>query len=732
MATASNTFIERELSDASCAVPFDVLGLHKNSSGKGLILRVWMPGARAVEVVDTARNRTVGEMPRVASSDLFELEFPRRRVLFPYVLRMESDGDVREVLDPYEFRSALLVERDIDSHRLHDILGAHRCHMDKDSRGIADGVRFSVYAPAARSVSVVGDFNNWDGRVHPMQGSGEGMWQLFIPGLADGSLYKFELKGPTGDVLPAKTDPFGFYAEQPPGNSSIVHDRQTYDWGDQQWCEIRDSAGYRNDQAMSVYEVHLGSWMRHADGRHLNYRELVDRLLPYVLEMAFTHIELLPIMEHPFLGSWGYQTTGMFAPTSRYGPPDDFKYLVDSCHQAGVGVILDWVPAHFPADEHALSAFDGTPLFEHADPRRGWHPDWDTLIYDFGKDFVRNFLISSSLFWMEEYHADGIRVDAVASMLYLDYSRKDDEWLPNVHGGNENLEAISFLKQMNEVLHAEHPGVLTIAEESTAWPKVSKPTYDGGLGFGFKWNMGWMHDTLSYMSREPVHRKYHHGELTFGMLYAYDEHFMLPLSHDEVVHGKKSLLAKMPGDDWQQHANLRLYLAYLYGYPGKKLLFMGGEFGQTHEWDHDGELDWQLLEEQPHAGLRRMVCDLNKIYRTRRSLHKADYEHDGFDWIDPSNADMSVISFMRSAPGSDEPILVVSNMTPTVCSDFRLGAPCKGQYAEILNTDSHVYGGSNVGNAGIIVAEESPLHGLPCSLALTLPPLATLFLSPVR
>ncbi|MGI9265649.1 MAG: 1,4-alpha-glucan branching protein GlgB, partial [Gammaproteobacteria bacterium] len=625
----------------------------------------------------------------------------------------------------------LTAEREIDPYRLHNILGAHLCSVGRDSRGVAEGVWFSVYAPAARAVSVIGDFNNWDGRCHPMHGSDKGMWQLFIPNLDAGSLYKFELKGQTGDVLPAKTDPFGFFAEQPPGNSSIVHDRQAYSWGDQHWCDNRDSAGYRDDQAISVYEVHLGSWMRHADGRHLSYRELVGKLLPYVSEMAFTHVELLPVMEHPFLGSWGYQTTGMFAPTSRYGSPDDFKYFVDCCHQAGIGVILDWVPAHFPSDEHALSAFDGTPLFEHADPRRGWHPDWDTLIYDYGKDFVRNFLISSSLFWLEEFHADGIRVDAVASMLYLDYSRKEDEWLPNVHGGNENLEAIRFLKKMNETLHAEHPGVLTIAEESTAWPKVSRPTYDDGLGFGFKWNMGWMHDTLSYMSREPIHRKYHHGELTFGMLYAYDEHFMLPLSHDEVVHGKKSLLQKMPGDDWQQHANLRLYLAYLFGYPGKKLLFMGGEFGQVREWNHDGELDWGLLGEQRHEGLRQLVGDLNKIYRARPALYASDYERHGFDWIDHSNADMSVISFVRSAPGRDEPLMVVSNMTPEICSDFRIGAPSRGNYAEVLNTDAQLYGGSNVCNADIICAEESPLHGLPFSVTLTLPPLATLYLSPV-
>ena len=732
MTVAANNLIVQELGAARCAVPFDILGLHHNPQGKGLLLRVWRPGAWSIEVVDTARKKSLGEMKRVGSSDLFLMEYPRRRRPFPYLLRVVEDGHTLDIIDPYDFGVALSASREVDPHRLYDSLGAHPVRLSRDSQGTVQGVLFSVFAPAARAISIVGDFNNWDGRCHPMQGSEQGMWQLFMPELGPGALYKFELKGPDGDLLPAKTDPFGFYAEQPPGNSSIVHDRHGYQWQDSEWCGSRDAAGYRCDQPLSVYEVHLGSWMRHADGRHLSYRELVDKLLPYVKEMGYTHVELLPVMEHPFLGSWGYQTTGMFAPTSRFGSPDDFKYFVDCCHLSGVGVILDWVPAHFPADQHALSRFDGTTLFEHADPRRGWHPDWDTLIYDYGSEFVRNFLVSSSLFWIEEYHADGIRVDAVASMLYLDYSREEGEWIPNIHGGNENLEAIRFIREMNEVLHTEHPGVLTIAEESTAWPKVSKPTYDGGLGFGFKWNMGWMHDTLSYMSREPVHRKFHHGELTFGMLYAYDEHFLLPLSHDEVVHGKGSLLTKMPGDEWQKLANLRLYYAYMYAYPGKKMFFMGNEFGQIREWDHDGQLDWSLLENEGHEGLRILVRDLNWIYRARPALFEADYEPYGFDWIDPSNADMSVISFVRSAPGSDESVLVVSNMTPGVHHEFRLGVPGAGNYNELLNTDSQLYGGSNVGNEGVVIAEEIALHGQPFSVTLTLPPLATLFLSIVK
>jgi len=732
MTLPAATLIIPELEAARCAVPFGILGLQENVQGKGLLLRVWRPGAGSVEVIDTTQKKSLGEMQRVGSSDLFLIEFPRRRRPFPYLLRVIEKGKSLDIIDPYDFGTAISESHPVDPHRLQNTMGAQPRRLSRNSRGLVRGVLFSVYAPAARAVSVVGDFNNWDGRCHPMQGSDQGLWQLFLPELAAGALYKFELKGPDEDLLPAKADPFGFYAEQPPGNSSIVHDRHGYHWRDHKWCENRDSAGYRDDQAMSVYVVHPGSWMRHADGRHLSYRELVDRLLPYVEEMGYTHIELLPVMEHPFLGSWGYQTTGMFAPTSRFGSPDDFKYFVDCCHLAGIGVILDWVPAHFPADEHALSKFDGTTLFEHADPRRGWHPDWDTLIYDYGSEFIRNFLISSSLFWIEEYHADGIRVDAVASMLYLDYSREEGEWIPNIHGGNENLDAIRFISEMNEVLHTEHPGVLTIAEESTAWPKVSKPTYDGGLGFGFKWNMGWMHDTLSYMRREPVHRKYHHSELTFGMLYAYDEHFVLPLSHDEVVHGKGSLLTKMPGDEWQKFANLRLYYAYMYAYPGKKMLFMGGEFGQAREWNHDGELDWFLLKDQRHEGLRNLVRDLNLIYRSRPALFEADYERCGFDWVDHSNSEMSVISFLRSAPGTDTPILVVSNMTAGIHHDFRLGAPDGGNYQELLNTDSHAYGGSNVGNEGVVTAEEIPLHGLPYSLTLTLPPLATLFLSVVN
>jgi 1,4-alpha-glucan branching enzyme len=592
----------------------------------------------------------------------------------------------------------------------------------------ATGVLFSVYAPSARAVSVVGDFNSWDGRRHPMQSSFEGIWRLFVPGLERGALYKFEIKGPDGNLLPIKSDPFAMYSEQPPGNASIVLDRESYQWGDADWCKARDGGGYRSDVPVSIYELHPGSWRRHPDGRHLSYLELTDQLIPYLQQMGYTHVELLPVMEHPFLGSWGYQPTALFAPTSRYGPPDDFKSFVDQCHRNGIGVILDWVPAHFPGDEHGLVQFDGTALFEHPDPMRGWHPDWNTCIYDYGRRFVRDFLISSALFWVEEYHADGLRIDAVASMLYLDYSRKQGEWLPNIYGGNENLDAIEFIKELNITLHREHPGVMTIAEESTAWPKVSRPTYDGGLGFGYKWNMGWMHDVLNYMSKDPLYRKYHHGDLTFSLMYAFDEHFVLPLSHDEVVHGKGSLISKMPGDEWQKHANLRLFLSYLYTHPGKKMLFMGGEFGQVREWNHDVQLDWYLLENPRHAGLQHLVCDLNRLYRSEPALYEQDHESAGFRWIDHADAEQSIISFMRFSRDRGDYVVVVCNMTPVARVAYRVGVPQTGRFREVLNSDSDLYGGSNCGNAGALDADPVAAHGQPASLSLTLPPLSALVL----
>ena len=729
MIDEASAFLLEELRDARCAVPFQFLGLHAEPGGAGMVLRVWMPDTDWVEVVDLGARRSLGRMERAGDSDLFVKRFPRRRRAFPYRLRVSCQGRPRAVEDPYQFRRSVFARGAEDHNRLFRYLGAHPDRLEREAGGEVEGVRFAVYAPAARSVSVVGDFNDWDGRRHPMQSSYEGVWRLFLPGLAAGALYKFEVKGPDGQRLPSKADPFGYYSEQPPGNASIVFDPDGYAWQDDDWMRRRREGGYRNDLPMSIYEVHAGSWRRR-DGRSLTYRELADALVPYEKSMGFTHIEFMPLTEHPFAGSWGYQPTGLFAACSRFGPPDDLKYLVDRCHAEGIGVILDWVPAHFPSDEHGLGRFDGTPLFEHPDPRRGWHPDWDTYVYDFGKPWVRDFLVSSAMYWVEAFHVDGLRVDAVASMLYLDYSRQPGQWVPNMFGGNQNLEAIDFLKRANEVVQGEHPGVLTIAEESTAWPGVSRPTYDGGLGFGFKWNMGWMHDTLGYMARDPLYRKYHHGELSFGLVYAWDEHFILPLSHDEVVYGKGSILGKMPGDEWQRFANLRLYYGFMFAHPGKKLLFMGQEFGQPTEWNHDAELPWSLLEDPRHRGVHDLVRDLNALYRASPALWQLDPVPEGFAWIDYQDAESSVIAFVRHDSARAAPLVVVCNLTPVVRHGYRIGVPAGGAWREVLNTDAGYYGGTNVGNAGRVVAEDIPSHGRAFSLSLTLPPLATLYLAP--
>jgi 1,4-alpha-glucan branching enzyme len=718
-----------ELSAALCAVPFQFLGLHEAREGKGLVLRAWRPGADWVEVVDLEARRNLGRMTRIGQSPLFIKRLPRRRHDFSYRLRIGVQGKILEDDDPYQFRRSVFARAPEDRSRLYRYFGSHVVELESETGRVASGVRFMVHAPAARGISVVGDFNDWDGRRHPMQSSYEGNWRLFIPGLKAGALYKYDIKGPDGESLPLKADPFARYSEQPPGNASIVNGTETYPWQDEAWLGARRAAGYRNDQPLAVYELHAGSW-RHRDGRPLSYRELADQLVPYLHEMGFTHIEFMPLMEHPFAASWGYQTTGMFAASSRFGPPDDLRHLVDRLHAAGIGVILDWVPGHFPSDPHGLGRFDGTPLYEHHDPRRGWHPDWDTHVYDFGNPWVRDFLVSSAMYWIECFHADGLRVDAVASMLYLDYSRQAGEWLPNMFGGNENLEAIDFIKRLNEVVHGEHPGVLTMAEESTAWPGVSRPTYDGGLGFGFKWNMGWMHDTLAYMARDPVHRRFHHGDLTFGLIYAWDENFVLPLSHDEVVHGKGSLLAKMPGDAWQKLANLRLYLAFMYAHPGKKLLFMGTELAQPGEWNHDTELDWALLDNPGHRGVQDLLRDLNRLYRARPALWQVDHSPDGFEWIDYSDADHGVLAFLRHGAERREHVLVVCNFTPTVHRDYRIGVPRDVAYREVLNTDSALYGGSNAGNQGRVQVEAIRSHGRDQSVALTLPPLAVVFLVP--
>jgi 1,4-alpha-glucan branching enzyme len=575
---------------------------------------------------------------------------------------------------------------------------------------------------------VVGEFNNWDGRVHPMRLRHEvGVWELFIPELKPGMRYKFEIKGADGALQPLKADPVAFAAEHPPATASILHGAPGFAWRDGDWMERRAKADHRR-APVSIYECHLGSWSRAEGNRYLTYREMAERLVPYVRDMGFTHIELLPITEYPFDGSWGYQPVSLYAPTSRFGGPEDFAAFVEAAHAAGIGILLDWVPAHFPNDAHGLAHFDGTHLYEHADPRQGFHQDWGTYIYNFGRSEVLAFLVANARYWLERYHLDGLRVDAVASMLYLDYSRKSGEWIPNRYGGNENLEAIDFLRRMNEVVYGTQAGAMTIAEESTAWPGVSQPTFAGGLGFGFKWNMGWMHDTLRYISKEPIHRQYHHHDLTFGLLYAFTENFVLPLSHDEVVHGKGSLLGKMPGDRWQRFANLRAYYGFMWGHPGKKLLFMGGEFGQEREWNHDQSLDWHLLDDPFHAGVKALVADLNRVYRTVPALHERDCEASGFQWLVSDDRDNSVLAFARRGEAEGSLAVVASNFTPVPRYGYRIGVPLPGFYEEAINTDAEIYAGGNVGNMGGLQTEETPCHGHPCSLVLTLPPLGTVYM----
>ncbi len=634
----------------------------------------------------------------------------------------------RAVLDPGD---AFLTEHDLylfneGSHvRLYERLGAHTGSLD----GVA-GTYFGVWAPSAERVSVVGTFNDWHGGRHRLRPRGSsGIWEGFIPGVETSSLYKFRITPRNGARPLEKADPFAFASELPPKTASVVWELD-YAWGDEDWMRSR---GDRNalDAPISVYELHTGSWRRIPEeaNRSLSYGELAVELADYVSDLGFTHVELLPVMEHPFYGSWGYQTTGYFAPTARYGTPQDFMFLVDTLHQAGIGVILDWVPSHFPADEYALASFDGTHLYEHADPREGRHPDWDSLIFNYGRHEVRSFLLSSALFWLDRYHVDGLRVDAVASMLYRDYSRADGEWIPNEYGGRENLEAIGFLRRLNEEVYGAYPDVQTYAEESTAWPMVSRPTYLGGLGFGLKWDMGWMHDTLEYMRRDPIHRRYHHNELTFRAIYASNENFLLPLSHDEVVHGKGSLLGRMPGDRWQELANLRLLYAYQFAQPGKKLLFMGGELAQPGEWNHDGSIDWQLLDDEAHAGVRRMLRDLARLYSEEAALHEGDCGPAGFEWIDANDAPSSVVSFLRRG-SLGEAVAVVCNFTPLVHRNYRLGVPEGGLWVELLNTDATTYGGSGQGNLGGVEAVPVEFHGRPRSLVLTLPPLAAIFLRP--
>ena len=610
---------------------------------------------------------------------------------------------------------------------VYEKLGAHPITQDG-----TNGVHFAVWAPNADHCSVVGDFNDWDGRTHPMRMLGSsGIWAAFVPDAGIGQRYKFELRTRHGHII-LKTDPYGFAFELPPATASVIC-RPDYDWGDDEWMRTRSEQDSWFHKPMAVYEVHLGSWARIPEEgeRYLTYAELANRLIPYVKHMGYTHIELLPVMEHPFSGSWGYQVTGFFAPTSRFGPPQEFKRFVDACHRQGIGVILDWVPGHFPKDAYALARFDGTALYEHADPRQGEHRDWGTLIFNYGRNEVRNFLLANALYWLKEYHADGLRVDAVASMLYLDYSRQAGEWVPNRFGGRENLDAIDFVRQMNTLTHAQHPGSITVAEESTAWPSVSRPTYVGGLGFTYKWNMGWMNDILEYVTQDPIHRRWHHRHVSFSLIYAFTENFILPFSHDEVVHGKGSMFGKAPGDDWQKAATLRALYGFMYAHPGKKLMFMGSEFGQGREWNYDQSLDWHLLESPFHGGIHRFVKDLNRIYASEAALHDVDFDPSGFQWIDCNDNENSVVSFIRRARSGEE-VVVVVNFTPVPRDGYRIGVPAAGAYEELINSDAELYGGSNLGNAGVVFTEPLPSHGFEHSLRLQLPPLGCLLLRAPR
>ncbi len=611
--------------------------------------------------------------------------------------------------------------------RTYEKLGAHPVLMNGKK-----GVSFAVWAPNARQVTLIGDFNEWNTSTHPMQPSESGIWSLFVPELPEFSVYKYHITTADGQSFD-KSDPYGFAMEERPKTGSVVVNLDSYQWQDEKWLKEREQLQGLS-RPLSIYEVHLGSWKKIPDEqwgeRYLSYRELADTLIPYVLEMGYTHIEMLPIAEHPFDGSWGYQVLGFFAPTSRFGTPSDCMYFIDQCHQHGIGVILDWVPAHFPKDGAGLNWFDGTHLYAHADPNQGEHPDWGTMIFNYGRNEVRSFLLSNAMFWLDKYHVDGLRVDAVASMLYLDYSREEGQWIPNKYGGRENLDAISFLRKTNEVVHGAYPGILTIAEESTSWPMVSSPTYVGGLGFSLKWNMGWMHDTLSYMQKDPIHRHFHHNQLTFGMLYAFHENFVLPLSHDEVVHGKGSMLGKMPGDEWQKFANLRAYYGFMWSYSGKKLLFMGNDFGQWQEWNHDRGLEWEALKAPMHAGLKRYVRDLNLVYRDEPALFENDFAWDGFDWIDANDAENSVLSFIRFAEDKNNFLIIVCNFTPVVRRNYRVGVPIEGQFTVLINSDLEIYGGSAVHIDEPLLSKGQTAHGLPYSLKLTLPPLATIILKP--
>ncbi|QMU58423.1 MAG: 1,4-alpha-glucan branching protein GlgB [Boseongicola sp.] len=704
--------------------PFSVLGPHK--FGRSRFVTAFDPGAVRLFAVVAGKRHALAAVPDVRG--VFSGKVPGTK---PYLLVGEDDaGGSWEMEDAFRFGPVmgemdeyLLAEG--THERIWKVLGAHVI----DHEG-ARGTHFAVWAPNAQRVSVVGDFNVWDGRRHPMRSRGStGVWETFVPGLGEGTGYKYEIVGIDGVTQPLKADPVGFGSQHPPENASVVRDIAGYGWGDGDWMAARGASNART-APISVYEVHLGSWRRKVDdgGRPLSYKEMAEELVDYAVEMGFTHLELLPVSEFPFDGSWGYQPVGMFAPTVRFGPPHEFRDLVDAAHQKGLGVLLDWVPGHFPTDAHGLGRFDGTALYEHADPREGFHQDWNTLIYNYGRREVSNYLISNALYWLEEYHVDGLRVDAVASMLYRDYSRKDGEWVPNKDGGRENFEAIEVLQRMNSVTYGKVDGIMTVAEESTSFPGVSRPVDAGGLGFGYKWSMGWMNDTLEYVKKDPVHRKYHHDQMTFGLHYAFSENFVLPISHDEVVHGKGSMLGKMPGDRWEKFANLRAYYGFMWGHPGKKLLFMGQEFAQSAEWNHDAELDWACLGDDQHGGMQRLVRDLNTLYRGEPALHLKDCEPDGFDWIEAGAAEDSTFVWVRRGGADDAPVAVICNFTPIERVDWQCGLPEAGRWSEVLNTDAAIYGGGNRGNYGEVVTDTEGWHGQPVSAKVTIPPLSVIFL----
>jgi 1,4-alpha-glucan branching enzyme len=697
--------------------PFTVLGPHK--SGRATWLTALDQQAERMEAVIGDK---VYPLERLAGI-VFCGKVPANKA---YLLRShDRDGKVREYDDAYRFGPVIseldeYLLREGTHHRLWEALGAHVTEIDKTL-----GTHFAVWAPNAQRVSIVGEFNGWDGRRHAMRPrGGTGVWEIFVPGVGEGATYKYQITGPNGHIGPLKADPVGFGSQHPPETASIVRDIRGYGWKDSTWMKTREAA-QKTDAPISIYEVHLGSWKRLWDqgGRPLSYKEAAVDLVAYAKHMGFTHIELMPISEFPFDGSWGYQPVGMFAPTIRFGPPHEFRDLVDAAHGAGLGILVDWVPGHFPSDAHGLGQFDGTHLYEHTDPKEGFHQDWNTLIYNYGRVEVANYLTANALYWLDEYHVDGLRVDAVASMLYRDYSRKDGEWIPNKFGGRENLESIELFKRVNTITYGDHPGIMTVAEESTSFSKVSAPVDAGGLGFGYKWNMGWMNDTLHYIEKEPVHRKFHHRDMTLGLTYAFSENFVLPISHDEVVHGKGSMLNKMPGNDWEKFANLRAYYAFMWGHPGKKLLFMGCEFAQPEEWNHDKQIDWDAAQRPAHKGVQSLVRDLNHLYCNTRALHVKDCSPDGFEWIDLNDSENSTYSFVRRGNDNDAPVVVVCNFTPIERNGFRLGVPAQGHWAEILNTDAEIYGGENRGNLGGVQALGVGRHGQPASISVTLPPL---------